>query len=322
MKLLSILTLVIEFFIKNLIKNFISSSVNEIIDFLFIVCFSVMFVCDISTSIKLSRFKTPLLLGYILRLFLLIWDIYCRKIFVLPNSGADSEMFYYLIVQYSQTGTSKKTGGFVELMGTLFSFIGTSRLYGQFILLLISMVSLIIFSIMLYHTEINDKIKYNICLIISVLPNFAILSSIFLRESIVSMFITVSFYMLYKWLLKGNDLNFIFAFIFAFCASRFHSGSVAVAIGYIAIILLYDKNTKTFRFRGKNIIPAVLLIFIVAFLYVNYGNKLFGKMNNVESLEDIAGTTSIGGSSYAQYVGNSNNPINMIIYTIILLNLI
>ena len=41
-----------------------------------------------------------------------------------------------------------------------------------------------------------------------------------------------------------------------------------------------------------------------------------GKFANVDSLADLASTSALGGSSYAQYVGNSNNPLNMVIYTV------
>ena len=38
-------------------------------------------------------------------------------------------------------------------------------------------------------------------------------------------------------------------------------------------------------------------------------------MNNIDEISDIATGNGLGGSSYARYVGNSSNPLNMIIYT-------
>ena len=143
------------------------------------------------------------------------------------------------------------------------------------ILLLFSILSLILVCSLLQEVEIDNHVRNTVCMLVCLLPNLAILSSIFLRESIVAMFITISFYLFYKWMNGKGNIFFIFSFVSAFYASYFHSGSAAVAIGYIAVVLLYDRGSKTFRFRGKN----------------------------------------LGGSSYAQYVGNSSNPISMILFT-------
>lgn len=311
----SVITLAVEFVIKAFLNELtLGSGKTEAIDIAFIGLFSIAFMYDIGHSKRLKEFSKPLFLGYIFRVALLFFDIYGRSIYMLPNSGLDSEGFYNNAVQYSKSGFCNM-GRFPEIIGKLFMHIGTSRLYGQFILLLLSIVSLVLFCSLLKKIEIADKTRYTVCTIVCLLPNLAILSSIFLRESIVAMFITISFYIFYKWLNGGSSIHFVLAFISAFCASAFHGGSAAVAVGYIAIVLLYDRNKKVFRVRAKNIIPAIVLVGIVAFLYINYGGDLFGKMQNVENIDDVANTNDMGGSSYAQYVGDSSNPLNMIIFT-------
>ena len=312
----SVITLAVELVIKAFLNELtLGSGKTEAIDIAFIGLFSLAFLYDLGHSTKLKSLSFPLYLGYLFRVALLFFDRYGQNIYQLPNSGADSEMFYGNIVQYARTGSSGRSGSFITVMGTIFHYIGTSRLYGQFIILLFSIVSLILFCRLLQKVEIDGRARSTICIVVCLLPNLAILSSIFLRESIVAMFITISFYLFYKWLNGQSIMYFVLAFVSAFCASAFHSGSAAVAVGYIAIVLLYDRHSKRFRFRGRNLIPAILLIAVVAFLYINYGGELFGKMQNVENIDDVANTHDLGGSSYAQYVGNSSNPISMIIFT-------
>lgn len=179
-----------------------------------------------------------------------------------------------------------------------------------------SVLSLCILAWLLNQINIDMRVKYTIMMITALLPNLAIISSLFLRESIVAMFISLSFFLFYKWTENGTHSCLVLSFVSAFLASRFHSGSIAIVMGYIAIILLYDRKASSFRFRAKNLISSLLLVFVVAFLYTNYSDTLFGKMSNVDSIEDIAKTTITGGSSYAQYVGNSSNPLSMALYTI------
>ena len=47
-----------------------------------------------------------------------------------------------------------------------------------------------------------------------------------------------------------------------------------------------------------------------------YADVLFEKFGRVDSIGDVANTLDYGGSSYAQYVGDSSSIQNMLIYTI------
>lgn len=287
----------------------------EILDVLFIIAFSVAFLFDISKNIKLKSISFPLFIGYLFRIFLLFWDIYARNIFILPNSGLDSEGFYKRSLIVMDSGFIKGKA-FPNLMGSIFSLIGSSRLYGQFIVVLFSIISLILFALILYDIDISIKTKKIVFTIVCLLPNLAILSSIFLRESFISMCINISFYCIYKWMKKGNLFNYIIALVLIFIAAMFHSGTIAVALGYIAILLLYDKNKEKFRFNIKNILPTIILIFTMSYLFSNYQDLFFGRFKNVESISDMSEDTVRGDTSYLQYVGNSNNILNMVIYTI------
>ena len=312
----SVITLAVELVIKAFLNELtLGSGKTEAIDIAFIGLFSLAFMYDLGRSKKLKSLSFPLSLGYIFRVALLFFDRYGQNIYRLPNSGADSEMFYRTSSELATVGYTNRSENFITFVSNVFKCIGTSRLFGQFILLLFSILSLILFCSLLQEVEIDNHVRNTVCMVVCLLPNLAILSSIFLRESIVAMFITISFYLFYKWMNGKGNIFFIFSFVSAFYASYFHSGSAAVAIGYIAVVLLYDRGSKTFRFRGKNLIPAILLIAVVAFLYINYGGELFGKMQNVENIDDVANTSDLGGSSYVQYVGNSSNPISMIIFT-------
>ena len=312
--MISISVLALEFCIKAFIR-FMPNSINtEAVDFVSIFTFSVAFALDLAKSKKLKLFSAPLFFGYIFRVFLVFWDIYGRNIFPLPNSGADTEGFYnksVMIMNYYDISDP-----FSNVMGNIFKIVGPSRLYGQFIIVLFSLIALIILASLLYEFEISDRVKQVVCGIVAMLPNLAILSSIFLRESIMHMLIAISIFCFYKWFSGKRNLFLVLAWISVFGAARFHSSCVAVVGGYIAILMLYDRENRVFKFKAKNIIPTILCVLVMSYLFSNYGDKYFAYFQKVDNITDIGSESTDGGSSYAQYVGNSRNMLNIIIFTI------
>lgn len=279
-----------------------------------ILAVSAVYLFELGRNRRLKPVATPLILGYCMRIFLVIFDIYGRNIYSLPNSGADSERFYLECLAYME-GYSV-SGAFPQMTGEIISRIGVSRLYVQFLLMLCSVVALHLLDAMLREINVDTLRRRRVMYIVCLMPNFAILSSIFLRESIVAFFAALSLWAFIKWWVNGRERWFLFAFAAVFFASRFHSGTVAMAIGYIAIRFLYDKRRKVFHTSWKNILPTIVFVTVFVYLYTNHKDVLFGKMANIETIDDIASGHGMGGSTYAAYVGNSSTPLNMLIYTL------
>lgn len=279
-----------------------------------ILAVSAVYLFELGRNRRLKPVATPLILGYCMRIFLVIFDIYGRNIYSLPNSGADSEGFYRSALNYANG--FPVDGAFPQVTGEIISRIGVSRLYVQFLLMLCSVVALHLLDAMLREINVDTVRRRRVMYIVCLMPNFAILSSIFLRESIVVLFVTLSLYAFIKWWVKGTDRWFFLAFAAVFFASRFHSGTAAMAIGYIAIRFLYDKRRKVFHTSWKNILPTIVFVTVFVYLYTNHKDVLFGKMANIETIDDIASGHGMGGSTYAAYVGNSSTPLNMLIYTL------
>ncbi len=314
--MIAIIVLLIEFIILSLF-NSMNIEISDVIAIIMIIIFSIIFLVYVASNKKLSKYKGALMAGYFIRIGLLFLDIYGKEIYILPNSGYDSEMYFRCAVEYVVTRNPGRGEAFSSVMGIFFSFIGTNRLYAQFIVMLFSIVSLLVLAHVVNMIEgIEENNKIRTVGIVCLLPNFAILSVIFLRESIITMLLSISVYLFVRWMLGGKEIWFIGAFAVSFFAAAFHSGSAAIAIGYITMRLIYDNKKKMVRLRAKNVLPAIFFVVVIAYLYVNYADDLFGKMNHVESIGDIGSTNSEGGSSYAAYVGDSSSVVNMVIFTI------
>ena len=310
----SVIILMLEILIKAFLNNIISQGAVEVIDVVGIILFSIAFVFDIEKSKRLHIFKIPLIIGYFERIAIMFLDIYGRSLIILPNSGSDTEVYYYNSIHYADGVYVQNS--FSRLMGTIMKLIGTSRLYNQFIILLFSVLTLLVFSRITYELNCIEYNKMLVFTIVCILPNYAILSSTFLRESLITLFITLSVYMIHLWITRNIWRYYGFALIFTLAASWLHGGSAAIIIGYIAVLMLYDRKNDRFRFTLKNVLPTVLIILVFSFLFINYSSTLFTKLSGVNSVSDIADNKVRGGSSYAAYVGDSSKPINLLIYTV------
>ena len=282
-----------------------------------ILVFSLVYIFEISRSEKYATYLRELLSGYLLRVFLLLFDIYGTSIYQLPNSGADSSAFYRSSQLYAGVSiNARKMGSFPYVMGVVFKFIGVNKLYGQFLILLCSVVAIHFFYVILDNLNIDFYIKKRVLLIVCLLPNFAILSVLFLRESIVTMLITISLCFFLKWFSDKSLFFLILSVLACAGASYFHSGSIGLIVGYIIILFLYDSYKERFALSVPNIFIATVLGVIMGFLFLNYSDILFKKLAKVDDISDIANTSNFGGSSYARYVGNSSSIRNMVIFTI------
>lgn len=313
--MISIIVLAMELAILALLKRAGIDARPAALSTVLILVFSVSFYATLQDK-KYKIAKRPLFVGYIFRIALLFFDLYGKDIYNLPNSGADSEVFWICAIRYANGGSVSNGGFFAKFMGTMFKYLGDSRLFGQFLLMLCSMVSLLcafrIFTIL----NTDDKKVSHAMWVLCLLPNFAILSSIFLRESIVAMFISLSLLEYVKWVKSKNEVFFIFSIAYVFAASRFHSGSIAIAVGYLLSRMVYDKRSERLKITFGSVFATAIMLLASIFVLNRYGDKFLGKFNGLETIDDIANTNATGGASYAKYVGNSNNPLSMVIFTI------
>lgn len=296
----------------------ISADASEISDVLVIatiLVFSVAYVFALNKSKKLQNVKFTLFCGYIIRVILVFWQIFGRDIFMLPYSANDANGFYKSAVQASYGIDVWYGAPFITIIGKIFSFTGISRLLGQFLIMLCSIVAIHVAAAILSKTGIDKGAQNRSLFILCVLPNFAFLSCGFLRESVIIMFMAMSIYCFIRWFQEKNELYFFAAFALVFFGARFHAGVVGLAVGYIVVRVLYNSKKQEMNLSVRGIFFATIFLLIFVFLYNNYSDILFGKVNGVEAISDIAQTGYSGGSDYSKYVGNSNNPINLIIYT-------
>lgn len=220
----------------------------------------------------------------------LIFDLYGRSLFVLPNSGADSEDYYstaiYISENLSRLGT-QRLGLYADFKGILLNLIGPNRIFSQYFNVLLSI------SVMEILTKIMEELKVSYSklertlFLYALFPNNIILSSIFLRESIIIFLVALSLYHFINWFNKNRILDAFLSLVYILIGMAFHSGVVGVIIGYIVGFLFYEKNKDRFVVTEKTLVSLFVILILTLTSYNLFGDYLFGKFGDISDTENI-----------------------------------
>ena len=240
-----------------------------------------------------------LFFALIARVFTLFFDLNGRSIMILPNSGADSEGFHAKGLLFPSIEFTKNPYAFI--VGFIYTFLFNSRIIAQYINVLLGLSTIRIIEKILDEFKVAYKVKILILAIIAFIPNYIIMSSILLRESINIFLIAASLLFFVRWWNKKGVNNFIIALILGFGAALFHSGALANPLGYIIIFTLCNNKSRKFKLNIKS----GILIAIASFLIIGFmnspNNPFMQKFNNINDVGSIVKRTSAysdGGSGY------------------------
>ena len=128
--------------------------------------------------------------GLFLRLVFMFWSEYCSHIFTLPNSGADELTYYYNAMSNMVKG--KEFTGYAQFFAWQANIYGLSKIYGKFINVLLSVSAITILRRILINLDIDYNVQTKTMAFACFLPNYAILSSLLLRESSIIFLVAVS----------------------------------------------------------------------------------------------------------------------------------
>lgn len=293
--LFSSLILILEGILCNLIL--IPNSENEITSVpVALLAINVVVVCfGISMSIKNKdkkeegNIKMILFASFFVRILVLLWDVYCRHIFILPNSEGDAEWYHKIGVSYA-FGTRIDTVDYTKYsywVGQLYKIIGVQKLTAQFINVFLAMCSIVIIYKILCMFDIDKKTRKITILVVSFLPNLMMITTFFLQESIISFFIISSLYMFTKWWFDGNPANIVFAVALSAVAAVLHMGGITIGIGILLMLVMVNNKDRTIQTTPLKLFMVVIMAFAVLLVLSTFGEDLLGKLGGDISAENI-----------------------------------
>jgi len=249
--------------------------------------------------------------GYFLRIFLIYWDLNFRHIFVLPSSGFDTEGFFRVAA-----GLTPGTYRYSAYMSHVFDLFGVQRPIGQFINVLLGITCAFI-AIKIAKKLTSDRNTIHIVLVLGMLlPYFMILNSIFLREALITFYLTASLYFFVLWFVDKRLWAIPAAMLFVGLAVFHHSGAVAPIVGYALCMAFYSHKSKSFRLNMFTIVRGAIGLSIVYGIDHFLGGALLGRFLSM----DVAFLTRFaeaetGGSAYTIFVHTGIENLDFIINT-------
>lgn len=284
-----------------------------------LVSFTYLFT--VITQKKYKGISSPLICGYLARVALLFYDVYSSDPLHLPLVGgelsSDPLRFFRAAISFSQGISSTYGGYFSRLTGLIFSFTGSSRLLGEFVVLLFSIATIHICALILKECQVSKSIQRKSLWIVCLFPNYLLLSVVFRRETIITCALAASVLFFLRWMREKNgELSFVFACVSALVASMFHGATGLIVVPYLLIHLIYDRKKHSFQVKANSIVATALLLVVFLIVFGRYGSTFFNKLDRLSGIEDVSSVRDVGGSSYARYVGDSKTPLRMLIFAI------
>lgn len=280
---------------------------------------SIIFLTWVFFKYKDSTILTIIYVGYLLRILLLIWDINFQHVFTLPGSGYDTEMFYARALRmfYQPEVHAER---YSALVFRIFQLFGPQRIIAQYINLLLGMNSVII-AVNIVKQYKKDKNTEMIILLFGLLmPYFAIMNVLLLREALIVFFIISSLYFYILWFKDGKSWGIVMAVTCILLASTQHSGSFAIAIGYAIGLIFYDRKSKSFHFKLKSIswiLISFLFVYVIDYIF---GSTVFGQFQRIEGIGDLLtfaeeGLGAFGGADYTVFINTGTEILDFIVNT-------
>ena len=258
--------------------------------------------------------------GFIIRLFLLFWDIYMKHIYTLPHSGEDTETFLRRAISISdsfQIITQSPYEFFIRMLAYIIHFTTEERIFLQYINVLFGLSSIYLVYKILKLLNVKYKNLLLGTIIVSFFPHTIIFSSILLREMASSFFVLLSTYYLIRWFFSNRKYEFILSIIFVLISALFHSGTIFLVFSHLFILIFYNSYKLSYIIRPKSIILFFILIFasISFFTLFDWQNLDIFRKLRVSGINDVYEVIndSRGQSAYLTNL-EINNLVQLIFY--------
>ena len=266
-----------------------------------------------------TNFAILITCGVLFRLALLFWSEYYSHIFTLPNSGADEFTYYYNAM--SNLVKDKSFTGYASFYAWQARIYGLSKVFGKYINLLFSISAITILRKILIRLRISRNVQTITLAFACLLPNYAILSSLLLRESVLVLLIAIAVYCLICWWQEGRLRYVAMSLAAALVGAWLHSGVIAYALGIFCVVLSTKRTARGHHFvfssvRTIGLTVAATAVILFVLLRVETGLTIY--FRGADSLADIVSIADAyedGGSAYNANIVSNESVLGFIINT-------
>lgn len=260
-----------------------------------------------------GKLANIIFLGFIIRIIATI--VGYLQILPIFGHGGDSDAINFNFIatfNYVHDGFYLKRTNYTDFLTFLYFLTDGSRIFAQFLNVLLSTGTLILTSKILYKLNVPRKTTHNMLMILAFMPILICFSGALLRESWIEFFIALSIYYFVGWFINGSTSMMILSVLAVFAASYMHAGSIFILAGFFLAFTSYKPSTKKIKLSGSTIVAGVFISLIVIIFLANI-DSLGGKFSNMDE-EGVEGAmvngygANRGNSAYLTWL-NVDNPI-------------
>ncbi len=284
-----------------------------------VVSFGISYSLGKTAKPDSDKVKHIVIGSFILRIAVLLWDVYARNIYILPNSEGDAEWYHIIGERYAFGSLANEVNlnRYSYYVGLLYKFIGSQKLTAQFLNVFLAICSIIIIYKILCLLNIDSDIRVRTMLVAAFLPNLIMITTFMLQESVIAFLSISSFYYFIRWWNGRNYVNILFALILSAAASVLHMGGLIVGLGALVSIFLVNKDRKL-AITPLRIGLMIVAGFVGVYLLTTQGDLFLAKLGGDISAESIVENASLKESGGGVYnIGISGLPpsVDLIVNT-------
>ena len=252
-------------------------------------------------------------LGFLIRIFATIAGYF--HVLPLLGHGGDSDAgMFDAIAKYNVNhgGFNLQQTNYTDVLTIIYLLTDCSRIFAQFLNVLLATGTLILTSNILYKLDVPRKTINNMLKILVFMPVLICFSGALLRESWIEFFIALSVYYFVRWFINGSTSMMVFSVFAVFAASYMHAGSIFILAGFFLAFTSYKPSAKKIKLSGSTIVASVFILLVLILFLANI-DSLGGKFSSIDE-EGVEGTivggydANRGNSAYLTWL-NVDNPI-------------
>lgn len=263
-----------------------------------------------------SRLELVLiLLGFSLRILVCLIDIYGNDLVSIPFSGDDSNGFYITSVAYYHGDMSPIYTNYPYIIYAIYQVAGLNRFAVQYVNILCWGFCALLMKKSCTLLKIEKKLRIVAVGLLSIMPFHIFISSILMRDLIVTLSIMLTTYCILKWMQDGEYIYLLTGVVSTVPIMLVHN-CVFAMLGVLGLMAaFYSPKKGRFCIEKKSIVffgLAVMCVLIIV-LVPSLGEKIFTQIPIFSGgiIDIINGRLSYfyrnsGGSTYLlnEYVSN------------------
>ena len=249
-------------------------------------------------------------IGFALRLMVCLIDIYGNNLLTIPFSGDDSIHFFNTSVEYYYGDFSRIYTKYPYVLNAIYQVVGLNRFAAQYVNVLCWCFCMVLFQKSCKILELEKGFCLAVVVLYAFSPFNICISSILMRDMMVSLSITITSYCILKWMKSEQYIFLVFGAMATIPVILLHNCVLAM-LGVLAIVaVFYSPQKGGFSIEKKGIIVAcAMMIPLIIVFIVPPVRTVFLTQVPIANLDILSGINGRIGLLY-QYSGSSTYLLN------------